>query len=154
MIFFGLGCTRNGDTAVEYFVKACELDDPSGCDAAGKIYSGFESTLSQYNDHERGLKYLLRGCNTELKTQLFETSESCYAAAFVYAFSKLIPKDLEKTIELGTKACELGQMRACKLVSETYSKLGNEEMSKKFLDQFNKLKKQIDSNLEIKMERT
>ncbi|KAI7687051.1 hypothetical protein SSS_04681, partial [Sarcoptes scabiei] len=80
-LMFLKGCVKNPKEAMKYFTKSCELDDAMGCDCAGKIYGGFETHLHDViePDPVKGLKYLDRGCNIKSTSQLFESTESCYA---------------------------------------------------------------------------
>mgnify|MGYP000153179709 CR=1 FL=1 len=134
------------------------MNDATGCDFAGKILAGFEQPLLKYiePDFEKGLSYLERGCNLESSGQLFESSESCYAAAFMYAsgIKDKLPHNNEKAIKFGTKACDLGNMNSCKLVSIVYKRCNNEEMSEKFMAHYERLKKQVTENVSIEMQRT
>ncbi|UXI18952.1 hypothetical protein NH340_JMT04895 [Sarcoptes scabiei] len=150
----GNGCVKNPKEAMKYFTKSCELDDAMGCDCAGKIYGGFETHLHDViePDPVKGLKYLDRGCNIKSTSQLFESTESCYAGAFL-ATSRQI-RNYQKSIELGAKACEAGHMNACQLVSNVYQKINDQNGYEKFLKKYKELKKQIDENVELRMQRT
>ncbi|OTF76406.1 hypothetical protein BLA29_011500, partial [Euroglyphus maynei] len=149
---------RDFTAALKYFIKACELNDATGCDFAGKILAGFEPPLQKYipPEFEKGLRYLERGCNLGSSGQLFESTESCYAAAFMHAsgIKEFLPRNDEKAIEFGTKACDSSHMDSCKLVSIVYKRCNNEEMAEKFMAKYERLKKQITENVGIEMQRT
>ena len=161
MFFFVSGFPkrhRDHSAALKYFIKACELNDATGCDFAGKILAGFEPSIRKHisPEHEKGLRYLERGCNMESTAQLFESIESCHAAAFMYAsgVKDVLARDDEKAIEYGTKACNSGNMNSCKLLSIVYKRMNNEEMSEKFMAHYERLKKQISDNVGIEMQRS
>ncbi|KAH7637248.1 hypothetical protein HUG17_7454 [Dermatophagoides farinae] len=120
--------------------------------------AGFEPSIRKHisPEHEKGLRYLERGCNMESTAQLFESIESCHAAAFMYAsgVKDVFARDDEKAIEYGTKACNSGNMNSCKLLSIVYKRMNNEEMSEKFMAHYERLKKQISDNVGIEMQRS
>lgn len=138
-------------------MKACEVDDATGCDFAGKLLTSCEPSLVRYIPPEpaRGLAYLEKGCNITSTAQMFESSESCYAAAFFHAAGlKGVGKNAAKAIELGTRGCEMGQMRACKLVADVYTREGNQEMADKFDARFKMMDRQLKEKITIEMGRT
>lgn len=156
-LIYGKGLERNCPLALEYFAKACENNDATGCDYAGKLLTNCEPSLSKHFnlDPKRGISYLERGCNLESTAQMFESSESCYAAAFLYSVGlKGVAKDENKAIQMGTKSCDMGQFRGCKLVSQIYAKMGDEKASKIFEKRYNDMEKQLKESVNIEMQRT
>lgn len=152
-----VGCARNVTAALEYFSKACENNDATGCDYAGKLYCSLDPLYKDKvpADPKRGLRYLEHGCKLESAAQMFESAESCYAAAFVYALGvNGISKQVDKAIDLGTRACDMGQTASCKLVAQLYKRIGDQTRADKYYARHQMLKEQISSNLEIKMQRT
>lgn len=159
----GRGTPKNPAAAFEHFVKACDADDAVGCDFAGKLLTGCEPSLSAQaggpikTDVVRGLAYLEHGCQLKSSAQMFESSESCYAAAFFYAAGLkggVLARDDEKAIALGSRACELGQMRACKLVGDVYQRAGKPEQAEPFHRRFAQMERQIKEQVSLEMQRT
>lgn len=138
---------------MKYLEKGCELNDATGCDFIGKLYCGLDKLYLKKlkPDFERGLKYLEHGCNLEDKSHMFESSESCYAAAFVYI---RMFKNFAKAAEYGAKACEMVNLHGCQVASVAYKKLGDNENSTKFENLYRKFKKQVEDNVNVEMQRT
>lgn len=146
--------------ALKYFSKSCEYNNPTGCDFAGKMLASFEPYVRQKvpQNPQKGLEYLERGCNAENLSHQFESSESCYAAAFIHAigFKTLdgIEQNNEKGLSLAVKSCDLGKMEGCKLASKLYSQMDNSKLSELYLKRYKIILKQMNSQTQLEMQRT
>ncbi|MGN8527559.1 sel1 repeat family protein [Helicobacter pylori] len=94
--------------ALEYYSKACELNNGEGCSKLGGDYFLGESVTQ---DLKKAFGYYSKACE-------LNDAKGCYALAAFYNEGKGVAKDEKQTTENLKKSCELGLKEACDILKE------------------------------------
>ncbi|CAA6822140.1 MAG: Unknown protein [uncultured Sulfurovum sp.] len=103
--YLALEVNKDSDEAEEYFLKACELQDPKSCSFLGYMY---RSKNVNKKDEKRYFKFFYKACQ-------LGNPESCMFVGSLY--SKTNPIQATRHYQ---KACELGNQRGCERLGRNY----------------------------------
>ncbi|MCQ2702108.1 sel1 repeat family protein [Helicobacter pylori] len=97
--------------ALEYYSKACELNNGEGCSKLGGDYFLGESVTQ---DLKKAFGYYSKAC--ELNEAL-----TCTLVGEFYRDGEGVAKDLKKAFEYSAKACELNDAKGCYALAAFYN---------------------------------
>ncbi|NHA92391.1 sel1 repeat family protein [Helicobacter pylori] len=94
--------------ALEYYSKACELNEALTCTLVGAFYRDGEGVAK---DFKKAFEYSAKACK-------LNNAKGCYALAALYNEAKGVAKDEKQTTESLEKSCKLGLKEACDILKE------------------------------------
>ncbi|MFP6206081.1 tetratricopeptide repeat protein [Helicobacter pylori] len=89
--------------ARKYFEKACELKDGGGCFNLGELYLE--------KDSKKAVALFEKSCDLNI-------SRGCGALGVLYYNGQGVEKNLTKAAQYISKACKLGDQKACEVLKE------------------------------------
>lgn len=135
----GEGVEENKSKAIEFFKKACELNNTKSCTNLGIIYDNGKEIEK---DKTKAVKFYKKACdlngsvacsnlgymydkgdgitkNDSFAIRLYQKAcylndaQSCFNLGIMYQSGDIISKDSSKSLKLYKKACNLGHEKAC-----------------------------------------
>jgi TPR repeat protein len=103
----GEGVTANGGRAFSYYEQGCAAGDANACNNVGTFYS--KGTQGVQADPAKAAGLYRRACEAGSKT-------GCFNVALDYAQGNGVAQDDAKSVQYGTRACQLGHARSCYIV--------------------------------------
>jgi hypothetical protein len=104
------GVLRDSPRALAYYLKACDLDEKTGCNNYGyMILNGVGAPA----DLPRGLAYLQKACD-------LGSGSGCHNLGYAYENEQGVSRDMTVAAELFRKSCSLGQASGCRALGLCY----------------------------------
>ncbi|RAX58370.1 hypothetical protein CCZ01_02840 [Helicobacter monodelphidis] len=103
----GTGVQQNYHSAKGFFARACELNDPEGCDALGNFFANPDPKINPKQDYTQAATYYLKSCNSE------KGAMSCFKLGTLYELGQGVKKDITIAKDFYGKSCKLGNTNGC-----------------------------------------
>lgn len=148
----GKGCKFNIEEAYQYFQKACDLNDNSGCLHGGILAITKPLKGDQVAQVNKGLAMLKKSCHE------YNEDKACYILSGMYlkGIKDRLEKNIKEAYVLSLKSCELGNPNACTNVAIMHQRgegvQQNSELAKTFKARADKLKYELKHSASIKFQ--
>ncbi|XP_043496931.1 cytochrome c oxidase assembly factor 7 homolog [Polistes fuscatus] len=115
-LIIGRGFKRDINEAYKYLVKACDLNNDSGC-----LHSGILAITDEFDDNRseqinKGICRLKKACHD------LNSEKACYFLSGLYlkGIKDYVKPNIKEAYKLSVKSCEFGNPYACANVSQMY----------------------------------